>query len=320
MILNLRLAQTIIHDRLQSAEQHRVAYQYTVPSARHSTGRNHLRGATTGPATHELDHHRPRPDQATPGGDMEARAIALDASTAVIPEAPVAHKHMVSSLKRGSNEERRAAMRRLFIVITALALIGAIPVAASATTVFNETGRATVIESYWGTETPDGWTGGSASAATVDGDDTTLYFFEYTEAWVMCSGGDTPDDPDDDVWGFVSTFTSGDGLGELDLNGRFTVGDAAALMDLYSFYVNDCTGEVTETVEAAVPIIIHLESTSPVIKQSGSNVFHIPGADNDRFRFSSSYREGDGTVQVGESTVAVSGAMGKTSWRIHYNG
>lgn len=66
MIPSYHLARTIIQDRLQSAENDRLAYQIATGSNRHLAGRNHFRGATAGPVAHGITLRRPRSHQATP--------------------------------------------------------------------------------------------------------------------------------------------------------------------------------------------------------------------------------------------------------------
>lgn len=211
-------------------------------------------------------------------------------------------------------------MRRSQLLTVAIALVWAAPSIAWATTVLNDRGWASVIDSAWAIETEDSFTGGGAVATSIRGGETSLSYYQYTETWLLCDDGGTPDVPEDDLWGLEFTFETGNGSASMQLDRQFETGSAVATIDIYSTYVNDCAGELVETVREEVRITIRMEATSALIRESGSSVFRIPGQTNEALRSSSSYRYGEGVVEVAGGRIATNGAMGQTSWHFHANG
>lgn len=211
-------------------------------------------------------------------------------------------------------------MRRCLLLAIAIALVWAAPTEVSATTVLNDHGRAVVIDAGWVAETEDEFTGGGAIATSIKGGATSLSYVQYTETWLLCDDGGTPASPDDDLWGLEFTFETGDGPATLGMSPQYETGHAEATIDINSTYVNDCTGEISETIREEVPITIRMDASSQVIRETGSSVFRIPGQINEALRFSSTYRYGKGVVEVAGVRVAANGPMGKTSWHFHANG
>jgi len=210
-------------------------------------------------------------------------------------------------------------MRRFVFVVMAglMAMALAAPVSAGAN-VSNTSGSATVAEAFWDQQNGDSSSFGYLSfwrqAKTAE---ATVEFWAQDGTWADC----TPDDPDDDAYGFVGTVRYGYGIGSLTVGKGYGSATASAVMDVYSAIIDDCAGTYDESFEADVAVSLDLTANGPKAMYRGTGSFHVPSEFNSHSSYSSTSRSAAGTVEIGPSgPIAADGAIGTVSWRDHTNG
>ena len=210
-------------------------------------------------------------------------------------------------------------MRRLLALGLAgvLALAISAPVAAGAN-VSNSSGSATVAEAFWYADSIDGYSFGYLSAWQETGSSTaSLNYWTESGAWVDC----TPGDPNDDFYGFQGSYSSGYGMGDLSVGKGYGSASASGTIDLYGALIDDCAGTYEENFDTGIPVSLVMTATGPKIMYRGTGSFHVPSQFNSHSSYSSTTREAAGTVTIGSNDpIATAGAIGKVSWRDHYNG
>jgi hypothetical protein len=215
-------------------------------------------------------------------------------------------------------------MRRFLVVPFAavLLVVLAAPVAAGQT-VYNSSGSVTVAEGDWSSfdEATGAATYGYAAAYRAQGDSQAyLDFSQETDRWVLCSDGGTPDDPSDDAYGLVASFTYGSGPATLDVGKSYSTAGATATVDLSVGSFDECAGTKDFTTAEGVRVSLDLSGTSPLVKTSDHGSFHVPNQFNGHSTYRTTYREAEGSVTVGGQSIEAYGAIGKVSWSEHSNG
>jgi hypothetical protein len=141
----------------------------------------------------------------------------------------------------------------------------------------------------------------------------------YEDAYVQCTGADTPDDPNDDSFGYRTTMTWAWGDSSLVIGKNNGTAEAAA--DLFGGRetFDGCTGEWSfEELELAVSM--SLTATSGTVRETGRGSFHLPGEYNGHSSYKSVYRSADGDLVIDGVTHTAFGVIGKVSWSDHFNG
>jgi len=144
---------------------------------------------------------------------------------------------------------------------------------------------------------------------------TTVFLSMSKGELVLCDGGDTPDDPFDDYWGFLGTETVGQGPAKLVLGRTYSSAKASGTLtaDVYTF--NECTGDEGSVTTKTVKVSLNLAGIGPVVAQKLRSTIAIPRTLRSKTLIRSDSREAAGTVKVGTRTLQTGGAIGKLSMR-----
>ena len=203
-------------------------------------------------------------------------------------------------------------MRRtfgLFIVVMLLAVGSSTALAATSTKV---TLRALVAEGSW--EVIDENTGngefGDVQFATAEGR-TTVYLVMSKGELVLCEGGDTPDDPFDDFYGFVGTSTMGEGAGKLSLGKTYSSAVGSGKVNAEVFSYNECTGDEGTVSRKTINVSIDLTGVSPVITEKVRSTISIPKRLRAKTMIQAQSREAAGTLKVGARSIKTGGFIGQ---------
>ncbi len=204
-------------------------------------------------------------------------------------------------------------MKRAIVVIAAATLLlVTLAAPASAGYVFNERGSAEVVQGSWWSESGDSSTYGSAYAWQVSGGESFLEVYEQSGQWVPC-------DDTGEFWGFVGTWTFGNGPATVTIGRNYSTGTATGEVQLFTSTVNECAGEYSEVVEPAT-VTIDMTGSGSLYRSRSSGSFKVPGEFNDNYSWSSVGRSATGNVAFGTTSVAAQGEIGKITWRSHSNG
>lgn len=220
---------------------------------------------------------------------------------------------------------REGTTMRRFMMIPLTGLLGlalAAPVSAGAN-VGNSSGSLTLAQGSWSIPNPE--TEADRQGSITVGQDSSgeapfVQYSESSEAWVQCTGADTPDDPDDDTFGFVANYVEGFGTADLRVSRSFSSAQAEGVLQLFRSTFNECLGEKTAEELGSVPFALDLVSTSGVVRESGFGRFQIPGEYNAHSSYRAAYSEAAGTLELGATTIELTGQIGKVSWTDHVNG
>jgi hypothetical protein len=200
-----------------------------------------------------------------------------------------------------------------------LVLTIAAPVAAGPN-VGNSSGSLTIAQANWDTSDGDTYGSGYLSVSTSDGDPQAMIeFSEYHEAWVQCSGAETPDDESDDWFAPVGTSSYGWGSGDLTVGRNYGDAQATGTLEVYTETFDGCAGDSDGTV-GQVDVALSLVGTGALVRESGRGSFHIPGVYNGHDSYRSAYRMAEGSVALGDRAFETYGLIGKISWMSHSNG
>lgn len=209
-------------------------------------------------------------------------------------------------------------MRKFTVIPMAalLALAIAAPVAAGPN-VTNASGSATTAQGSWFSDSAGGFTYGYMFAWQQQGE-TSAYieFFESSGNYVDC----TPADETDDSYGFQGTHRYGWGEGSLSVGRGYADATATGTVGIDTATVDDCAGTYVSDYEDGVAIALDLVATGAKVMERGTGSFKIPGEINNHYSYSSTYRIAAGTASIGSDDLDVEGAIGKVSWRDHFNG
>lgn len=197
----------------------------------------------------------------------------------------------------------------------AAALVAATSGTASAGFVVNDSGTAVLVDASY--VTADGY--GFVSAWQPQGGEGWLFFSEDSGDWVQCTGAGTKK-TGDDTWGFVGTFTYGEGPGTVSVSGRYASGSGSGTVTGFRDVVDDCAGTYVTEELGATAVSVSLAASGDVYTERGSGSFHLPGEFNERYAFTFTGRSGSGSVTVGGVASPADGGIGKTSWKYHANG
>jgi len=215
-------------------------------------------------------------------------------------------------------------MRRFMTVPMAglLALALAAPVAAGPN-VGNYSSSATIAQASWDSydEEKEAYSAGYIAISREQGSSEAFAeYSQYSETFVQCTGADTPDDPDDDTFGVVTSNVWGYGAASLAVGRNYSSASASGTLDAAREDFDECTGEWSYEELQAFEFSLDLTATSATFKESGRGSFHVPGEFNSHSSYKATYRFAEGVFDGADSSQGVSGQIGKVSWREHTNG
>ena len=211
-------------------------------------------------------------------------------------------------------------MRKLLVLPMAALLLAAIaaPVSAGAN-VTNSSTSAMTAQGAWGSGDKEGFGKFGSLYAWQESGSSTGYV-EYSEGsgqYVDC----TPADDTDDSYGFQgeSRYASGDGT--LKVGKGSSDAHASAVLEVYTWVIDDCAGTYDETSVSGVLVSLDLVANGPKIMERGTGSFKIPSQFNSHSSYSTTSRSATGTASIGAgSAIALDGGIGTVSWRDHSNG
>lgn len=219
-------------------------------------------------------------------------------------------------------------MRKVLVVLLAMAMIIAVASPALAKYVSNSKTTSVVVEGNWwsgnwGDETiSSGYVGAYQTVGAREG---WINFYESVGTRVTCDNG-TPDDSEDDWLGYNWTDTNGWGSATVSVSKSYSSGQAAGTVETYSYSYSDCDPMYFEPENGngdlgSMDVSLDMVGTSPLIKETNGYSFHIPGQYNDRSKYQSTYRQAEGLVTVdGFENQADGGRIGKFTETWHSNG
>jgi hypothetical protein len=209
-------------------------------------------------------------------------------------------------------------MRKFMVLAMAGLLVLAIagPVSAGAN-VGNYSGSATTAQGSWYSEGAQGFTFGYLAAWQEEGATSAFIdFYQESGNYVDC----TPDDENEDFYGFQGTFSYGWGEGSLNVGRGYADASATGTIGIETTVIDDCVGTYDSTFDPEVVVTLDLTATGPKVMERGTWSFQIPSQYNSHSSYSSTYRTAAGTATIGGDERAVDGGIGKVSWRDHSNG
>ena len=207
-------------------------------------------------------------------------------------------------------------MRRalgLLIVVMLFAVASSTALAATSTKI---TLRALVAEGSW--EVFDENTGdgefGDLQFATAEGR-TTVFLIMSKGELLLCEGGETPNDPFDDFYGFVGSTTMGEGVGKLTVGKTYSTAVASGKVTAEVFSYNECTGNEGTSTTKTINVSLDLAGVSPVITEKLRSTISIPKRLRAKTMIQAQSREAAGTLKVGGRTIETGGFIGLLQMR-----
>ena len=207
-------------------------------------------------------------------------------------------------------------MRRTITVLVVLAVLGIGSSVASAATRETIAIRAVVAQAGWENvdeETGAGEFGVVQFAREKAG--TTVFLAMSRGELVLCAGGDTPDDPTDDFFGFVGTSTQGEGRARLSVGRSFSSASGSGTVGAEVITVNECTGGTEVKSSTTIAVSLDLTSIGPVVTQKSRTTIAIPKQLRTKTFVQSRSRDAAGTALIGERSIEVGGVVGELSLR-----
>ena len=207
-------------------------------------------------------------------------------------------------------------MRRTWTVLVVLVLIALGSSVASAATRATISIRAVVAQSGWESVDPDTGAGefGIVQFATEKTGTTVALSMSRGEL-ILCEGGDTPNDPTDDFYGFLGTSVDGEGKARLSVGRSFSSATGSATVQAQVATVNECTGESAVDDTQRIAISLDLTSIGPIVTQKGRTTVSIPKQLRTKIFVQSRSRDAAGTVVVDGRTIEAGGIVGELSLR-----
>jgi hypothetical protein len=211
-------------------------------------------------------------------------------------------------------------MRRalgLLIVVVLLAVGSSTALAATQQKI---TVRALIAQAGWQefNEETGGGEFGDVQFATAEGT-TTVFLAMSRGELVLCQGDETPDDPFDDVWGFVGTETIGEGPAKLSLGKTYSSAIASGKVTAEVYTFDECTGDEGTTSTKTIDVSLELDGVSPVVNEKLRSTISIPKTLRSKTMISAQSREAAGTLKVGAKTLEIGGVIGLLSMKASLN-
>ena len=205
-------------------------------------------------------------------------------------------------------------MRRAVVTLLAVLIFAVGSSSALAATSQRVTIRALIAQAGWEEVKEETGAGefGVAEFATAEGRTTIMLGISKGEL-ALCEGGDTPDDPSDDVYGFQGTETMGEGPAKLSLGKSYSKAIASGTVQAEVFTFDECSGDTGTVRTMSIRVSMTLTGFSPIITQTSKTTLSIPDELRAKTFIRSEARQAAGTLTIGSRTLDVSGAIGKLS-------
>jgi hypothetical protein len=210
-------------------------------------------------------------------------------------------------------------MRRLIVllVIAAFAIGGAVNVLAA--TVTNVTLNATIAQATWDDLDEDGNGEQIAISAEKSSTGIAINVDGFKGSFEVCDDAGTPDDPDDDFFGFVGTETYGSGAGKLSVATQYRSATASGTVKVEVTTFDECTGDFGTTTTKSIKVALDLTAISPVIRESTRSTIAIPKQFRLHQLVKAVSRVSVGTMTYGSRTFDVDGVVGQLTLKGHLN-
>jgi hypothetical protein len=206
---------------------------------------------------------------------------------------------------------RRALVSLMAVMLFAVASSTAIAAAPQTITI-----RALIAQAGWETydETTGAGESGDLQFANAEGT-TTAYLSMSKGELVLCEGGDTPEDPFDDFYGFVGTETFGEGPAKLSVGKTYSSAKAWGTITADVFTFNECTGEEGATSGKTIKVSLDLTGITPVVHEKLHSTISIPSRLRSKTMIKADSRQAAGTAKLGTRTLQIDGVIGQLSMR-----
>lgn len=207
-------------------------------------------------------------------------------------------------------------MRRAFALLIVVMLFVVGSSTALAATTQKVTVRALIAQAGWDIydESSGAGESGSVQFATAEGR-TTLSLSMSRGELVLCQGGQTPNDPVDDVYGFVGTATFGEGPARLSLGKTYSSAKASGTVTADVFTFSECTGDEGTSSTKSIKVSIDLSGISPIIHETVRSTISVPSRLRSKTMIRADSREAAGTVKVASRTLRTGGVIGMLSMK-----
>jgi hypothetical protein len=207
-------------------------------------------------------------------------------------------------------------MRRVFgltVIVMAFVVGSSSALAATSQKV---TIKALIGEGGWEVFDEDTGAGefGDLQFAIAEGK-TTVSLVMSSGELVLCDGVDTPDDPSDDVYGFVGTETYGEGVGRMTVGKTYSSAVATGTVDAEVYTFDECTGDEGTVTRKKIAVALDLTGISAVITQKVRSTISIPKRLRSKTILQAQSREAAGSLKVGSRTIEVGGIIGQLQMR-----
>src|SRR5688500_6250641 len=207
-------------------------------------------------------------------------------------------------------------MRRIFAALIVVVLLTVGSSVASATTKQTIAIRALIAQAGW--EQFDEETGagefGAVQFATAERR-TTVFLSISTGELVLCQGAETPDDPTDDVFGFVGSTTQGEGPARLAVGKSYSSAVASGTVTAQVSTLNECTGDGEVTTTASIRVSLDLSGIGPIVTQKSRTTVAIPRQLRTKTFVQSTTRDAAGTLVMNGGSQEVGGVIGALALR-----
>ena len=216
-----------------------------------------------------------------------------------------------AGLRRGGADQGGDMRRAVgMLIVVMLFAVGSSTVFAGTTQ--KVTVRALIAAGQWQVFDEESGEGefGSVQFATAEGKTTASLSLSSGEL-VLCEGGDTPDDPFDDLYGFVGTSTFGEGPAKLSLGRSYSSAIASGTVNASVFTTNECTGDAGSETTTSIKVSLDLAGVSPIVTEKLRSTISIPKQLRSKTMIQARSRQAAGSVKVGTRTLDVGGVIGQ---------
>jgi hypothetical protein len=211
-------------------------------------------------------------------------------------------------------------MRRVFVLllVAAFAVAGAVNVLAA--TVTNVTVSATIAEAQWDDLDDEGNGEQVFVSASKSSTGIAIDVDAFKGSFELCDDGGTPDDPDDDFYGFVGTQTSGSGPVKLSIAKQYRAATASGTVKVEITTFDECTGDFGSTTTKSIKVALDLTAISPLIRESSRSTISVPKQFRLHQLIKATSRVSVGTMSYGSRSFDdVDGVIGQLYLKGHLN-
>ena len=208
-------------------------------------------------------------------------------------------------------------MRRSIVMALVAVLLTAGAANVLAASVDNITLSALVAQASY-SDVDENGNGESVFVGATSSDGTISISIEATKGSIeLCEGGDTPDDPEDDFYGFVGKDTSGQGDGKVSFGRQFTSATVSGTISVDVTSFDECTGEFGTTTTKKITVSMALAGMGPIIRETSRTTISIPKQLRAQQLIRGVSRQAAGTLKYGSRTLDVDGVIGRLTLKGH---